>query len=248
MDTDIELENDILSYDDFRESQDINKHSSQIPLYVCLIVMVVIMVIMIAASFIVCFTDDTCKNRIPTTTNLLNSTFTAPFLVTAINAALISHGIIVIGVYFRTHYRAPQWSILQVILSIFAYASVCISLFISGKTGWNHDWGNLATLLIFIGWMICVQFAFKAVYKDRITREKKLLRISLCILVLYILVVIIYVVLRSVPIDKYVNEKSKQVGLLVSEILTAITLLGYTILTVIHTRRVRFSLLYKQIK
>ena len=241
----IYLESHIMSYDEFKESRDMNQNSKEIPLYSLLILLVIIIVIMIGSSAIVCFTDDTCKDRIPTTTNMLNSTFTSAFLVTGMNAALAAHGIVVAGIFYRAKHRSHAWASAQVIIAVFVHASACISIFVASKTGWNQDWANVSTILALALWMICVQFALRAVYRDRIAKQRNLLRASLVVFILYTIVCIIYVVLRAVPVDKYVNEKSKQVGILVSEILTAITLVAYNFLTVLHTRHVRLSIFYK---
>ena len=244
-DEDAVLSEQILSYDEFKESLDMNKNSKEMPIYSLLILLVVIMVLMVGTSAIVCFTDETCKNRIPTTTNLLNSTFTSAFLVTGMNAGLAAHGIIVAAVFYRAKHRSHGWASAQVVIAVFVHASACISLFVSGKTGWSHDWANVSTIIALAVWMACVQFALRAVYRDRIAKQRKLLRASLVIMILYTLVCFIYIVLRAVPVHKYVNEKSKQVGLLVSEILTAATMVTYMFLTVLHTNRVRFQLFYK---
>ena len=245
MNEDDDLDVELSSYSEYREQRLLNKKQGETSLYSLLLLLGIVIVLMIGTSAIVCFTDETCKHRIPTMNNLLNSTFTAPFLVTGVNAAIGAHVLVVIGVYYRTRLATASWSRIQVLFALATYMSAGITLFVSAKTGWAHDWANVGTVIVLGCWMVCTQMALRSTYSGKIGAPRKLLIISLAICILYCILSIIYVVLRAVPVQKYVSEKNKHVGMLISEILSGITLVGYVTLAVLHTRRIKFTLFYK---
>lgn len=244
-DEDIDLTEQLYKYNEFGSKNEMSKESGETRLTSLLILLIIIIVIMIGTSWIVCFSNKTCKHQIPTMNNLLNSTFTAPFMVTGVNTAIGAHVIVVIGVYYRTYTRAASWAKIQVLFALLVYVSAAITLFVSSKTGWNHDWSNIATVILLNTWIVCVQIALRAIHVNNISKERRLLRIGLGVAILYTLLTIVFVVLRAIPVEKYVSEYDKQVGLVCSEIMSGVTLIVFVVLVVMHIRKVKYSIYYK---
>ncbi len=112
------------------------------------------------------------------------------------------------------------------------YISVVVTLFVFPFTDWDRNWANVSILVSLNLWMVFVVIALKRFYRHRIDNKRKLLAASLFCNGLYFLSSLAYVVLRQRTED----------WLLVSEILSAIAIGGFLVLSLAHIWNLEFSI------
>ena len=203
-----------------------------------LAVLLFIMVALFFTSMILCFTNDHCRNHIPTVSNMLNSTFSAPFITSGMNAALGIHLITSAGIYYMTEHKAFLWSWMQMFMACGMYLCVIITMLVFPFTGWETNWANLAIIITTILWMTCVVVALWRYYNRKMSGKKRLVRWNVAFLVLFLLCSIIYIVLRSV----HMSVVPKDDGIVVVEIVGGISFFLFMILCVIHIAGLQISI------
>lgn len=203
-----------------------------------LAVLILIMVVLFITSMILCFTNDQCRNHIPTVSNMLNSTFSAPYLTSGMNAALGLHLITSTGIYYMTEHNAFLWSYLQIFFALSMYLCVIITLLVYPFTGWETNWANLSIILTTIMWMTCVAVALWRHYNRKMSWKQRLVRWNVMFLVLFLLCSIVYIVLRSV----HMHIVPKDDGILVVEIMGGISFFFFMILCVVHIAGLQISI------
>ena len=189
-----------------------------IKLWKMLVFLIGLIVLLFASSMILCGINNECRNHIPTMANMLNSTFSTPFLVSGLNAALGLHFITVLGLHQLTEPKAHYWSILQVFFAILIYASVVITLFVFPFTGWPSNWANVAIIVTFSLWELLV---IMSLYRSR---KQQYIRWYLSMFCFYAACSLCYIVLRAVPNLSIVPRDD---GILVVEIVSGLAVLGF---------------------
>lgn len=203
-----------------------------------LAVLLVIVIILFFTSMILCFTNNQCRNHIPTVSNMLNSTFSAPFITSGMNAALGIHLITASGIYYMTEYNAFLWSWMQMFMACGMYLSIIITMFVFPFTGWETNWANLSIIITAALWMVCAIVALWRYYNRKISRKQKLVRWNFALFVVFLLCAISYIVVRAVPLDIVPKDD----GILVIEIIGGISFFCFMILCVIHIASLQISI------
>lgn len=208
----------------------VSRHT--IPLWRILLSIALFATVLLVSTIVVCTTNEQCRARIPTMSNLLQSTFVSPFLITGLNCLLSLQLFISVGVYYKTQVKARYWSKLVMLTAILLYVSVVVTLFVFPFTDWDRNWANVSILVSLNVWMAMVVIALKRFYRHRIDNKRKLLNASLFCNGLYFLSSLAYVILRQHTED----------WLLVSEILSAIAIGGFLVLSLAHIWHLEFSI------
>lgn len=196
--------------------------SHEIPLWRILLGISLLVFILLITSILVCGTNEVCRARLPTLNNLLNSTFVAPFMVTALNSILSLHLFTAMGIYYKTENR------IQLICAMAVYVSVVITMFVFPFTNWSQNWANVTIIFTLSIWMLVTLLALRRFYRHRINGRRNMLLWSTCMWVLYVTGSVIYIVLRSLP------PETAGAGLLIVEIASGIGLCGFLLSCVGH--------------
>lgn len=189
------------------------------------------------SSAILCGINVECRNHIPTLHNLMNSTFSTPFVVSGMNAVLGLHFISSVSLYQLTEARTRYWSLLQVGLACCIYLSTIITLFVFPFTGWEMDWANLSIIISTMLWQSVVVLCLWRHYAVHASR-RTLLKWSIACIVLYASCSLIYIVLRGVQTLSLVARDD---GMMVVEIVAGLSFLLFMGFVVVHTARVRLQ-------
>jgi len=210
--------------------------SHTIPLWRILISISLLIIVLLVSCILVCGTNEQCRARIPTLNNLLNSTFVAPFLITALNSLLSLQLFVSVGIYYKTQTKALYWSRLQMLTSIALYVSVVITLFVFPFTNWNYNWANITIIVALVLWMITVLVSLRRFYRHRLDNKRKMLFWSTCMCVMYTLSSVAYIVIRALQNDLLES------GLLVSEIICGLGIGGFLLSCLGHIWNLQFKI------
>lgn len=195
----------------------------QIPLFRLIFVLVLIVASFFTFSAILCFAKDECKNNVPSLHNMLNSMFSAPFIVTALNTVLSIHGILVVALYGKTHFKSYYGSRLQIISAILLYILIAITLFVFPYMPSI----NYASILIILGlamWQVAVLITLKNYYQGHL-RPKYMFPSGLMFGV-YVLSACVYVGLKF----SFQNE----LGIMIVELICGFSVFSFLILLMYH--------------
>jgi len=203
-----------------------------IPLWRILISISLLIIVLLSSTVLVCSTNEQCRARIPTLNNLLHSTFVAPFLITSLNCLLSLQLFVSVGVYYKTQVKARHWSRLLMLTSILVYVSVVITLFVFPFTDWDKNWANITIIVSLNLWMITLIVCLRRFYRHRIDNKRNKLFFSTGFCIMYTLASLGYIVLR------FLQES----WLLVTEILSAIAIGGFLMLSLAHIWNLEFSI------
>lgn len=207
-----------------------------IPLWRILFSITLFAAVLMVSTVLVCTTNEQCRTRIPTMSNLLHSTFVAPFLITGLNCLLSLQLFVSVGVYYKTQVKARYWSKLLMLAAVFLYISVVLTLFVFPFTDWDRNWANISILASLNLWMLFLIVALKRFYRHRIDNKRKLLAASAFCNGLYFLASLAYIILRF-----FVRQETED-WLLVTEILSAIAIGGFLVLSLAHIWNLEFSI------
>lgn len=153
------------------------------------------------AATIVCTTNESCRNHIPTVQNMLNSALTSPFVTTAINIFQLMHILLAMSIYCMCKERTYYWSVLQLVLATLFHTALLLTLFLVSFLGWNHNWANVGALVIWGLWMLLTLRCLHKYYKYRTNRvEIRLMRGQWVCLAVYTLMIIVYVIFRALSV------------------------------------------------
>ena len=177
-------------------------------------------------SAILCFTNESCKQHIPSIHNLFNSPYTIPYIVSALNTMLSIHGILVVAVYAKTKTRSAIGSKVQILSALSLYISLCISLFVFPISLDNINYTSILILLSISIWMLSILLSLKDLYNGNMDPKRKYLLHVLIVFFMYNIFAIIYMGLAF----SYQNE----IWVLFSEILCGLSILLYIILIFYH--------------
>lgn len=196
-----------------------------------LVGLIVLMVVLFFTSMMLCVTNDQCRNNIPTLSNMLNSTFTTPFVVSGMNAGLGLHLISSWCLFSMTSVHVYIWSMLQVFLAVALYFSVIITMLVFPFTGWESNWANVTVILSLILWMLSVMLCLYRFYGRRLQGRRGLLRWNVFLFVLFFSCALVYIVLRSVG---SLGIVPKDDGILVVEIVGGLSFFAFMVLLLVH--------------
>lgn len=184
-----------------------------------------IMTLLLLGSITVCATNSTCLNHIPTAANMLNSTFTMPFIVSGVNAALGFHLLTSSCLYYACSIKSPYWSKIQMFSALLVYFTCIVTLFVLPfTTGWPSNWANITILCALSLWMMTASVSIKRGLKGRPLKWNIVSWIFFC------MCVIIYIVIRAVPLPVI----NKDAGLLTMEILGFLSFVGFMLACLDH--------------
>lgn len=196
-----------------------------------LIGLIILIGVLFFTSMMLCVTNDQCRNKIPTISNMLNSTFTTPFVVSGMNAGLGLHLVTTTCLYSMTRVYVMIWATLQLFLAFAIYFSVIITMMVFPFTGWESNWANLSVILSITMWMAAVMLCLYRFYGRKLDRKRGLLRWNVVLLVLFILCTIVYITLRSVGSMGIVPRDD---GILVVEIVGGMSFFIFMSLLLVH--------------
>lgn len=208
------------------------------PLWRILVFLLVCTVLMIVSATIVCATDTTCISQVPTLDTLLDNNKTSAFVVTAIWFAIAVHYITTRGLLHRTLPASTGLAYAQNGVALVMYVCFILSLYVAPHAGWDRDWTNIATLISSCIWMFFVMMCLRAVHRQKVVR-RRLYRLSWIVFGFYAPTVLVFVILRAIPIER---APTKAVGILVAEIAFGLLALIFMGLLILHIRRVRLTL------
>lgn len=204
-----------------------------------LVALIALIVVLFFTSMMLCVTNDECRNKIPTLSNMLNSTFTTPFVVSGMNAGLGLHMITTWCLYSMTSVHVYLWSMLQVFLAIAVYFSVIVTMFVFPFTGWEANWANLAVIFSLVLWMVSVMLCLYRFYGRKLQGHRGLLRWNVVFFALFAMCTIVYIALRSVG---SLGIVPKDDGLLVVEIVGGLSFFAFMVLMLVHIGRMTVHL------
>lgn len=200
-------------------------------LWKLVVVLIIIIVILFFTSLIICVTNDQCRNHIPTVNNMLNSTFTTPFVVSGMNAALGLHLVTATGLYYLTESKFPYWSYLQLFFAAAIYLSIIVTMMVFPFTGWQINWANVGIIVSLWLWMLIVLVSLFRHYRARTSPKQSLVKWNGVALLFFVVCSFIYLVLRGIP---QLDVIPKDDGILVVEIVGGISFFAFMILCGIH--------------
>jgi hypothetical protein len=212
--------------------------STPIPIWKIMLTMTGLVVFVLAGSAIICGTDDKCRNHVPTVQNMLNSTLSTPFFITGVNVALGAHFIIAVSITYVTKARAMYWGVLQMTSAIVIYFCCIATLFVMPFVGWQNNWTNVTILIAIALWMVLSQISLRRGLRNTI-------RWGFNIMYLYIVCVIPYIVVRAIP---DLPIQGKDAGLLVCEIVGALSFVMYMCVCLAHVYNVSIRLYHPERK
>lgn len=199
-----------------------------IPLWRILAGTCLLIAVLFASSILVCGTNQMCRSRIPTLSNLLDSVFVSPFLVTALNAVLSLHMFTSVSLYYKTGSRLGMLS------AFLVYVSVVITMFVFPFTDWSRNWANVTIIVTLLLWMMITTISLKHFYRHRLDSQKSIMYLSGAIVVLYATSSIAYIVCRAAV--------ASETALLVTEIFSGFGVAGFLILCVAHIWDLQFKI------
>lgn len=217
MDTTIDTDEFLL------DVEDDSKREIRIYLFRLIFILVVIVGCFFGFSAILCFAKDECKNNVPSLHNMLNSSFSAPFIVTALNTVLSIHGILIVALYGKTHFKSYYGSRLQIIAAILLYILIAITLFVFPYM----PTVNYASILIILGiavWKVAILITLKNYYKGHL--QPKYLFPSGLMFGVYVLSSAVYVGLKY----SFQNE----LGIMIVELICGFSVFAFLILIMYH--------------
>lgn len=195
------------------------------------LVLIIIIVVLFFTSLIICVTNDQCRNHIPTVNNMLNSTFTTPFVVSGMNAALGLHLVTSAGLYYLTEAKFPYWSYLQIFFAAAIYLCIIVTMMVFPFTGWQINWANVSIIVSIWLWLLIVLVSLFRHYQSRTSPKQRLVKWNGVALLLFFICSLIYIVLRGVP---HMGIVPRDDGILVVEIVGGIAFFCFMILCGLH--------------
>lgn len=204
-----------------------------------LIGLIVLVAVLFFTSIMLCVTNDECRSNIPTISNMLNDTFTTPFVVSGMNAGLGLHLITSWCLYSMTCVHVYLWSMLQAFFAVAVYFSIIVTMFVFPFTGWELNWANLTVIFSLILWMASVMLCLYRYYGRKMQGRRGLLRWNVVFFVVFLLCSIVYIALRSVGSLAMVRKDD---GLLVVEIVGGLSFFMFMILMLVHIGRMTIHL------
>jgi hypothetical protein len=216
------------------------------PIWKLVVIFLTIAFIMIVISVALCLTHAQCRTNLPTLHTLLTEPMTSPYVVIAGVALAGVHCVISLGIFYRTRVKSTGLATMSMAFSVLLYISLAVALFIFPATGWNGDWGNLASVAVMFVWMLFAQLALRRVYLDRIQSERKWLRFSLAMIIIYAASSVAYIVVRAIPASIFPDPLAREIGLLVTEAVFGVSVIAFMIVTLVHTKNVRYTCFYKR--
>jgi|GWRWMinimDraft_12_1066020.scaffolds.fasta_scaffold13884_3 hypothetical protein len=194
------------------------------------LVLLILFIVFFVGSIILCGISNTCRGHIPTINNMLNSVFTIPYIMCALNTMIGIHFITVIAIYYKTQISSYYWSRLQIFMAMVVYLCTGITLFVYPFTGWDANWANVSILATYVLWeLICMMALWRCERSHHVG-------LMLSFTVFYILNLIVYIVLRAIP-------NNFDVGILVAELLMGLSVLGFLALCVLQVFSMKISFL-----
>lgn len=179
------------------------------------------------STFVICGTNNKCREHIPTMHNLMESTLILPFIITAVNIVFLLHFLISIGIYYLTKNRAQRFIIFQVISTIATYISIVITLFVFPFTDWKNDYANYFIIFSLCLWMLSNVICLIKHYKHNFYAKKNLIVWNISSAVTYCLSSITYFILQTFfPLEL--------AGILASEICSGLSIVIFMVLCFIH--------------
>ena len=206
-----------------------------IPLWRIVVSISLLIIVLLASTVVVCGTNEICRARIPTLSNLLNSTFVAPCLITSLNCLLSLQLFLSMSIFYKTRVKAPYWSRLQMLASTLVYVSVVITLFVFPFTDWSKNWANITIIVSLNVWMAVIIISLRRFYRHRIDSKQNMLFFSTCFCMLYALSSVSYIIIRVV-------SPEFEAWLLITEIFSAIAIGGFLVLCLGHVWNLEFSI------
>lgn len=196
-----------------------------------------LIIVLVLSSLLVCFTNEQCRSNIPTLNNLLDSTFVAPFIITAMNSLLSLHLVVSIGIHRLTMGKAYIASRVQMVSSILVYVSVVITLFVFPFTSWERIWANITILVTFSFWMCTVIWCLYKYYKYKINLKRKLVTFQLVLMIVYNVSGVGYIIFRFLP--------NLIAYLLAIEIVCGMAMLTFLGVSIVHLCEIKIKILTK---
>lgn len=207
------------------------------PAWRILVTIALLAALVAAAGAITCFASAQCRSRVPTLANMMEFPLTLPYAMIMLCALAVAHCVLAAMLYWHTKARAPRWSGLQAALVALVYISCAVVLLALPATGWRYNWVNVIPLTVLGLWMavvsICLRIRGAYVAPHGV-------RALLAMLAFYALCVVIYVILRAVPLDAS-HTTGRDAGLLVVEVGAALAVAAFAAQCVIRTRGVTLA-------
>lgn len=185
----------------------------------------VLLITLILSSVVVCGVNATCRNHIPTVSNMLSSTFAAPYLMGGLVIAFVFHAFIVWCLYHACNTKSYYWSNLQMFSAYLIYFTCIVTLYVLPFTsGWPDNWANVSILAALCFWMVVT---IVSIWRGIPLRP---IMWNVIMWLIYTSCVIVYIAVRAVSLPMI----NKDVGLLVSEIIGGLALVGFMVATISH--------------
>ena len=190
-----------------------------------------VIVLLCTTSLVLCISEDQCRNNIPTINNMLNSTFTTPYVISGMNSALGLHMILVFALYSLTQVHSIMWSWMQLFTALLVYTSLILTLLVFPFTKWENNWAEVSVIVTLTVWMVVVMTSLYRYYGRKLDRKRKYLRINVGLFVLYVVCSLIYIILRSIGSMGIVPRDD---GLLVVQLIGGLSIFGFMLICMIH--------------